>query len=78
MPPKGYETVTLPNDVVELIDERVDPGPYESRADALRSLLEPNEVRASARVEVIEDKVLEDIAGRVAARTADEVEGRMR
>ena len=78
MPPKGYQTVTLPNDVVEMLDERVDPGPYESRADALRSLLDPSDMRMSAQVEVIKDDVLEELAGRVAAKTAEEVEGRMR
>lgn len=78
MPPNGYDTVTLPTELVEQIDERVSQLGYESRAEAIRTLLNPSEARMSAHVEVIDDPVIEDIAGRVATRTADELEGRMR
>ena len=78
MPPEGYDTVTLPTDVVEQIDERVEAGAYESRAEALRAALDSGDLRMSARVEAINDGVIDDLAARVAAHTADEVEGRMR
>jgi len=37
MPPDGYETVTLPNDLVEQIDNIVG---YNSRATAIQALLD--------------------------------------
>jgi Arc/MetJ-type ribon-helix-helix transcriptional regulator len=78
MPPNGYETVTLPTEVVEMIDQRVGRGYCDSRADVIRTILEPSEKRVSAVVEVIDDDVLEELAARTAVRTADEVEERMR
>jgi len=39
MPPKGYETVTLPNDLVQRIDEHADSIGVGTRTAALRNLL---------------------------------------
>jgi Arc/MetJ-type ribon-helix-helix transcriptional regulator len=78
MPPKGYDTVTLPVSVVAMIDDRVENSYCESRAEAIRTLLESSETRVSSHVESVEDGVIEDIAGRTAARAVDEMEGRMR
>lgn len=72
MPPDGYETVTLPERIVE----RLDALDGRSRAAAVRMLLD--EYESDDGDSALGDDVIEDIATRTATKTADEVEGRMR
>lgn len=78
MPPEGYTTVTLPDELVAQLDDHANAIGALSRADAVRSLFDGYETSVSARVVEIENDVIEDIAGRVAASTADELEERLR
>mgnify|MGYP006301456181 CR=1 FL=1 len=75
MPPNGYDTVTLPTDLIEKLDDYAGDS---SRADAIRSLLSESDDGTDARITDIDDDVIDDLVSRFATETASEVEDRLR
>lgn len=77
MPPDGYDTVTLPGELVAQIDDHAKSIGADSRADAIRSLFDGYDSRVSARVVDVDRDVLRDIATETARASADELETRL-
>jgi len=74
MPPDGHTSVTLPDELVEQLDDYAKATGAQSRADAVDALLEDAQLVVSSYVVEIDGSVVSEIAN----ETANEVEGRMR
>ena len=80
MPPNGYETVTLPTDLLADLDEYADATGADSRATAIRALLdnhtpfEDDTDPEGVRVEAVDEGALDDVASRTARRVVEELD----
>ena len=73
MPPDGYDTITLPEETVEAIDEHAEAIGASSRAEAIEGLIESHDARVTAFVDELSDGAVEDIAARTSHRVAEEL-----
>jgi hypothetical protein len=69
MPPDGYDTVTLPVELIDSLDDYADRSDVTSRADAVRLLLADGRVSHGADPDAIADAV----ADRVTTPNADDI-----
>lgn len=76
MPPEGYETVTLPTELVAQIDSHANAIGAESRSQAIQSLFDGVDTRASSHVVSVDSGVLNDISNTLADDIATELEAR--
>ena len=74
MPPNGYETVTLPTDLLADLDEYADATGANSRATAIRALLDGDADPEAVRVEAVAEGALDDVANRTARRVVEELD----
>lgn len=78
MPPDGHTTVTLPDELVDELDSMAQALGASSRADAIEMLLSDYDPRVSAYVTEIDGGVVDDLTSQIAAKTAEELQGRLR
>lgn len=81
MPPEGYETVTVPEEVAARLDELVEAGAAENRAGAVKALafdesLDAEAHTLAARLSEVEDRIasIEDHVDRLPANVRDELQ----
>lgn len=71
MPPEGYTTVTLPDELVAQIDDHPEP----TRADTIQSLLNTG---ASKETVTVDGGSVDDIANQTAQKVVRELESTLR
>lgn len=78
MPPDGYTSITVPDEVAAKLTEEAEKTGADSLTTVIESLVDSPDPHVRARIEAMNDGVRADFADEVARRTAEEVERRLR
>lgn len=78
MPPEGYETITLPSNVVERLDNLADEINNPSRASVIVACMNAYESEESSDTVALDGGSVDDIANQTAQKVVRELESTLR